>query len=66
MTIAKSKAEFILDAALAADIRVGTNGTELVMVASLRIPTAVRRSFELALEENQAEIIKCILREKPQ
>jgi hypothetical protein len=33
------------------------------MLAPLRIPQASRRTFEIALEEYRAEIIKIVLRE---
>jgi hypothetical protein len=57
-------ARFILAEAEALGIRVGTNGTDdLVMLAPLRIPRASRRTFEIALEEYRAEIIEIVWRE---
>ena len=55
--------KFILDAALELNIRVGTDGTELVMVAPMRVPYETRRWFEIKLDESRAEVIAFIQRE---
>jgi hypothetical protein len=52
-------AKFILAEARAAGIRVGTDGTEVV----LRIPFASRRTFEIAVDEHRTEIIEIIMAE---
>jgi hypothetical protein len=56
-------ARFILDAALALGIRVGTDGEELVLVAPLKVPRETRRWFETKLDEFRAEVIDFIQRE---
>jgi hypothetical protein len=56
-------AAFILHAALELNIRVGTDGTELLMVAPARVPSDVRRWFEKKLDEFRAEVITIIQRE---
>jgi hypothetical protein len=56
-------AAFILAEAAKLDLRVGTDGTELLLVAPLRIPFASRRTFEIALENYRAEIIAQIIAE---
>jgi hypothetical protein len=53
-------AEFVLREALALGIRVGTDGSELVMVAPMRVPRETRRWFETRLEEHRAEVIEVI------
>ena len=53
-------AEFVLREALALGIRVGTDGSELVMVAPMRVPRETRRWFETRLEEHRAEVIEAI------
>ena len=64
MTARAEAARFILAEAEALGIRIGTNGTDdLVMLAPLRIPRASRRTFEAALEEYRAEIIEIVWRE---
>ena len=60
----KQTAEFILREALAAGIRIGTDGTEVVMLAPLKIPIASRRTFETAIHAHQDEIISLILAEQ--
>ena len=57
----KQTAEFILREALAAGIRIGTDGTEVVMLAPLKIPIASRRTFETAIHAHQDEIITLIM-----
>jgi hypothetical protein len=57
----KQAAEFILREALAAGIRVGTDGKEVVMMAPLKIPIASRRTFETAILAHQDEIITLIM-----
>ena len=57
------EAQFILREAAAAGIKVGTDGTELVMVAPLKMPWEFRRSFERAIEAHQTEIIALIMAE---
>ena len=54
---------FILREAQALGIRVGTDGTELVMLAPMRVPREVRRQLELALDEYREEVIDLIQRE---
>jgi hypothetical protein len=63
MSTRTEAARFILTEALKLDIRVGTNGEELVLLAPLRIPSASRRPFEEALEAYRAEVIEIVLRE---
>jgi hypothetical protein len=58
-----TQAEVVLSAAGDAGIKVGTDGEELLMVTLLRVPYAIRRSFEQAIFENKREIIDHILRE---
>lgn len=63
MTAREKAAAFILREALALGIRVGTDGTDLVAIAPLRIPFACRRTFEDALEKYRAEVIAHIVAE---
>jgi hypothetical protein len=56
-----TEATFILRAAHAAGIRVGTDGKEVVMLAPLKIPRASRLAFEAAIHAHQDEIISLIL-----
>ena len=56
-------ARFILEEATALGIRIGTDGTELVMLAPMRVPRETRRWFEIKLDEFGAEIIDFIQRE---
>jgi hypothetical protein len=57
-------ARFILREATELGIRVGTNGTDdLVVLAPLRIPRASRLSFEKAVNEYRAELIEIVWRE---
>jgi hypothetical protein len=64
MTMTRTEiAAFILAEAIKLDIRVGTDGTELIMDAPLRMPRASRRTFEDALEAYRAEIIAHIIAE---
>ena len=58
-----AEAQFILREAAAAGLKIGTDGTELVMVAPLKMPWDCRRSFERAIEAHQAEIIALIMAE---
>jgi len=58
-----AKAAFILDEATALGIHVGTDGTELVMLAPMRVPREVRVWFEKKIDEYRAEIIDFIRRE---
>jgi len=57
------QAVFVLREAQALGIAVGTDGTELVMLAPMRVPREVRRQFERALDKYAAEIIAVIQRE---
>jgi hypothetical protein len=60
-------ARFVLDEATKLGIRIGTNGTDdLLMIAPLRIPIASRRMFEEALEIYRTEIIDIVWREGAQ
>jgi len=43
-------------------IKIATDGTELVMLAPLRVPQATRRWFEAALAEHRAAVIAAIQR----
>jgi len=52
--------QFVLREALALGIRVGTDGSELVMVAPMRVRRETRRWFETRLEEHRAEVIEVI------
>ena len=65
MTTRAEAAAFILDEALKLGIRIGTDGTELLMVAPLRVPSESRRTFEDALQTCRAEIIAHIIAENP-
>ena len=58
-------ARFIPDEATALGIRVGcdADGSELILVAPMRVPRAVRVQFEAALNEFRAEVIEIIRRE---
>jgi hypothetical protein len=58
-----AEATFILREAAAAGIKVGTDGTEVVMIAPLKMPHEFRRSFERAIETHQQEIIALIMAE---
>jgi len=67
MSAADSKAyretKFILDAALELNIRIGTDGNELVVLAPVRVPYETQKWFATKLDEFQAEIIAVIQRE---
>jgi len=65
MAILTAEIAFVLNAALDLGIRIGAapDGSELIMVAPMRVPYAVRRQFEIVLENHQAEIIDFIQRE---
>jgi hypothetical protein len=65
MTARAATAAFILREAAALGIRVGTDGTEVVMLAPLRIPTACRRAIEDAIYAHRREIIRHIKGEYP-
>jgi hypothetical protein len=58
-------AAFILREAAALGIRVGTDGTEVIMLAPLRIPYACRRAIEDAIFAHKLEIIEHINGEYP-
>jgi hypothetical protein len=58
-----AEAQFILREAAAAGLKIGTDGTEVIMVAPLRMAWECRRSFERAIEAHQAEIIALIMAE---
>ena len=55
-------ARFIPDEATALGIRVGcdADGSELILVAPMRVPYDVRRWFEIWLNEFRAEVIAVI------
>ena len=57
------EAEFLLREALALGIRVGTDGSELVMLVPARVPWATVRWFEHELSNRQHEIVDYILKE---
>jgi hypothetical protein len=63
MTTRIEAARFILAEAEALGMSVGTNGTELLLSAPLRIPRASCRTFEDALQAYRAEIIEIVMRE---
>jgi len=64
MTDARNQvAAFLLREARALDIRVGTNGEELVMLAPMKIPRATRRTLEIALDDYRQEVIALIMAE---
>jgi hypothetical protein len=64
MTPRTEAARFILAEARKLGIRVGTNGTDdLVVLAPLRIPRATRDTFEKAVIEYEAELIEIVWRE---
>jgi hypothetical protein len=56
-------AAFILHAALELNIRIGTDGSELVMIAPLKVPRETRVWFEKKLDEFREEIIDFIKKE---
>jgi len=58
-------ARSVLDKALALGIRVGVapDGSEIVLLAPMRVPRETRRWFEIQLDEFRAEVINIILRE---
>jgi hypothetical protein len=62
---APEAAAFILREAAALGIRVGTDGTEVVVLAPLRIPSACRRAIEDAISAQRREIIQHIKGEYP-
>ena len=53
-------AAFILHAAQATGIRVGTDGVNIDMLSPLRVPFRIIRQFERALNEFRAEVIAII------
>jgi hypothetical protein len=55
-------AEFVLNEALALNIRVGTDGDELVLIAPLKVPRETRVWFENELYKYKPEIIEVIQR----
>jgi len=64
MTDARNQvAAFLLHEARALDIRVGTNGEELVMLAPMKIPRETRRALETAIEGYRQEVIALIMAE---
>jgi hypothetical protein len=58
-------AALVLDAALALGIHVGVapDGSEIVLLAPLKVPREVRKWFEHRIDEFRAEVIAVILRE---
>jgi hypothetical protein len=54
---------FILTEAAGLGIKIGTDGTELLMIAPLRVPRKVRTWFEAALNQHKAAVIDIILAE---
>jgi hypothetical protein len=63
MSTRKQAAEFILREARAAGIRVGTDGTDIVLLAPLKISWDSRRTFEVAVDAHRQEIIDLIMAE---
>ena len=63
MTTRIEAARFILAEAEALGMSVGTNGTELLLSAPLRIPRESRRTFEDALQAYRAEVIEIVMPE---
>jgi hypothetical protein len=57
---AARSATVILNEATALGIRVGTDGSELVMVAPMRVRARRADGFETRLEEHRAEVIEFI------
>jgi hypothetical protein len=55
-----SDAKIILREAAGLGIKIATDGSELFMLAPLRVPRAVRRQFEAALNELRTEVIAII------
>jgi len=53
---------FVLQSALELGIRIGAapDGSELLMVVPMNVPTAIRRQFERLLAEHQQEFIAAI------
>jgi len=60
---AAETARFILDAATALGIAVGTDGNELVMLAPVRVPYETQKWFATKFDEFQTEVIDIIQRE---
>jgi hypothetical protein len=58
-----AEARLILTEASALGIRISTDGDDLVMLASVRVPGETRRGFERKLEEHRAEVINLIMAE---
>ena len=58
-----TSAEFVLNAAATAGIKLGTDGVELIMAVPLKMPRGSRLSFERAIAEHQQEIMRLILSE---
>ena len=57
------QAVFVLREAQALGIAVGTDGTELVMLAPMRVPRDFRRWFEHWLNQFRDEVVDIVLRE---
>jgi hypothetical protein len=61
-----TRAQFVLKAAADAGIKIGTDGTDLILAIPPRLPSEVRRSFEQAIAQHEREIIALILAENEQ
>ena len=56
-------AAFILRECLALNVRVGTDGSELIMIAPVAMPRTTRLWFENKIVEYRADVIAVIQRE---
>jgi hypothetical protein len=56
-------AAFLLAAANSLNIKVGTDGTELVMLVPVKVPWETQKWFSTKLYEFKAEVIATILQE---
>jgi hypothetical protein len=56
-------AMFLLAEAANLGIAVGTNGDDIVALMPAKLPSAVRRAFEAALEQHRAGVIEVIQQE---
>lgn len=64
MTARIAAARFILAEAQALGLRIGTNGCDLILAPPRSMPSESYFSFQRAIIEHRAEIIKIILREE--
>jgi hypothetical protein len=67
----RAEIQFVLQSALELGIRIGAapDGSELILVAPMKVPIEIRRQFERLLAEHQQEFIaeiqaECAARER--